>query len=111
MPRRRPEVEPSEAGVEADKLKKFIDADGPQMQWLLDVGRTNFRITSGIYREGFKNWEMPRRRPEVEPSEADVEADKLKKFIDADGPQMQWLLDAGRTNFRITSGIRLKNDT
>jgi hypothetical protein len=42
MPRRRPEFEPGEAGVEADKLKKFIDADGPQIQWLFDVGRTNF---------------------------------------------------------------------
>jgi hypothetical protein len=34
--------------LKADKLKKFIDAGGPQIQWLLDVGRTNFRITSGI---------------------------------------------------------------
>src|SRR5579863_4279392 len=48
MPRRRPEFTPGEAGAEADKLKKFIDAGGPQMQWLFDVGRTNFRITSGI---------------------------------------------------------------
>jgi hypothetical protein len=28
--------------LKADKLKKFIDAGGSQMQWLLDVGRTNF---------------------------------------------------------------------
>jgi hypothetical protein len=48
MPRRRPEFESGEAGTEADKLKKFIDAGGSQMQWLFDVGRTNFRITSGI---------------------------------------------------------------
>jgi hypothetical protein len=42
MPRRRPEFEPGEAGAEADTLKKFIDAGGTQMQWLFDVGRTNF---------------------------------------------------------------------
>jgi ADP-heptose:LPS heptosyltransferase len=52
-----------------------------------------------LYREGFKNGEMPRRRPEFEPGEAGDEADKLKKFIDAGEPQMQWLLDVGRTNF------------
>jgi glucokinase len=34
--------------LKADKLKKFIGASGSQMQWLLDVGRTNFRITSSI---------------------------------------------------------------
>jgi hypothetical protein len=56
--------------LKADKLKKFIDAGGHRMQWLFDVGRTNFRITSGIHREGFKNWEMPRRRSEFEPGEA-----------------------------------------
>jgi hypothetical protein len=61
-----------------------------------------------VYREGFKNWEMPRRRPEFEPGEASAEADKLKKFIDAGGSQMQWLFDVGRANFRITSGINLK---
>lgn len=39
---------------------------------------------------------MPRRRPEFEPGEADVEAAKLEKFSDADGSQIQWLSDAGR---------------
>ena len=84
---------------------------------------------SKLYPEGFKNWEVPRLRtlrkcpvnifegkqvskanqpegrPEFEPGEAGAEADKLKKFIDAGGSQIQWLSDAGRTNFRITSGI------
>jgi hypothetical protein len=48
---------------------------------------------------------QPGGRPEFEQGEADAEADKLKKFIDAGRSQMQWLSDAGRTNFRITSGI------
>ena len=39
MPRKRPELEPGEAGVEAAKLEKFSDADGSQIQWLLDAGR------------------------------------------------------------------------
>jgi hypothetical protein len=42
MPRRRPGFESGEAGAEADKLKKFIDASGFQKQWLPDAGRTNF---------------------------------------------------------------------
>jgi len=41
--------------LKADKLKKFINAGGPQMQWLFDVGRTNFRITSGIEIRGAGN--------------------------------------------------------
>gem|GEM_PF-6137002 len=32
-------------------------------------------------------------------------AAKLKKLEHAGGSQMQWLPDAGRTNFSITSGI------
>jgi hypothetical protein len=28
--------------LKADKLKKFINASGSQMQWPFDVGRTNF---------------------------------------------------------------------
>jgi hypothetical protein len=34
MPRRCPEFEPGEAGVETAKLEKFSDADGSQIQWL-----------------------------------------------------------------------------
>jgi hypothetical protein len=39
MPRRCPEFEPGEAGVETAKLEKFSDADGSQIQWLSDAGR------------------------------------------------------------------------
>lgn len=39
MPRRRPEFEPGEAGVEAAKLRKFSDGDGSQIQRLPDAGR------------------------------------------------------------------------
>jgi hypothetical protein len=42
MPRRLPEFEPGEAGAEAAKLKKFSDAGGSQIQWLLDAGRLTF---------------------------------------------------------------------
>ncbi len=48
---------------------------------------------------------MARRRPEFEPGEAGIEAAKLRKFSDADGSQRQWLPDAARTDFSITSGI------
>jgi hypothetical protein len=42
MPRRRPEFEPDLVGAEADKLEKFIDAGGSQIQWLPDAGRFTF---------------------------------------------------------------------
>ena len=48
---------------------------------------------------------MARRRPEFVPGEAGTEAAKLKKFSDAGGTQIQWLSDAARTDFSITSGI------
>jgi hypothetical protein len=48
MPRRRPGFGSGEAGAEADKPERFIDAHESQKQWLSDAGRTNFRITSGI---------------------------------------------------------------
>jgi hypothetical protein len=48
---------------------------------------------------------MARRRPEFEPGPAGAEAAKLNKFSDAGGTQIQWLPDAGRTDFSITSGI------
>jgi hypothetical protein len=66
MPRRRPEFETSEAGAEADKLKKFIDAGGFKVSGCptqpafpkdtlslgkAGAGRTNFRITRGINAE------------------------------------------------------------
>ena len=62
---------------------------------------------SELYREGFKNREMPRRRPEFESGKAGAEAAKLRKFSDAGGSQILWLPDAGRTDFRITSGITI----
>jgi hypothetical protein len=62
---------------------------------------------SGVYREGFKNRNMARRRPEFEPGLAGAEAAKLNKFSDAGGTQIQWLPDAARTDFSITSGIAM----
>ena len=59
-----------------------------------------------LYRERFKNRIMPRRRPEFALGEAVTEAAKLKKFSDAGETQIQWLPDAGRNDFRITSGIK-----
>jgi hypothetical protein len=52
MPRKRPDFESGEAGAEADKLKKFIDAGGSQKRWLSDAGRIDFRIPSGIKARG-----------------------------------------------------------
>jgi hypothetical protein len=49
--------------LKADKLKKFINAGGSQMQWLFDAGRTNFRITNGIYRGGIQNWGDAKETP------------------------------------------------
>ena len=46
-------------------------------------------------------------RPEFEPGLAGAEAAKLNKFSDAGGTQIQWLPDAARTDFSITSGIML----
>jgi hypothetical protein len=48
---------------------------------------------------------MARRRLEFEPGLAGAEAAKLNKFSDASGTQIQWLPDAARTDFSITSGI------
>ena len=48
---------------------------------------------------------MPRRRPEFESGEAGAEAAKLRQFSDIGGFQIMRLPDAGRTDFRITSGI------
>jgi hypothetical protein len=59
-----------------------------------------------LYREGFKNRNMSRRRPEFESGEAGVEAAKLRKFSDAGGSQNLWLPDEGRTDSSITSGIQ-----
>ncbi len=75
-----------------------------------------------LYREGFKNWEMARRRPNFESGEAGAEAAKFKKFSaevpenasfsgwGAGGSQNLWLSDAARTNFRITSGIKRQGE-
>ncbi len=54
---------------------------------------------ANIYREGFKNWEMARRRPEFESGAAGVEAAQPERLGDADGSQIQWLPDDARTNF------------
>ncbi len=42
MARRRLAFEPGEAGIEAAQPKRLGDADGSQIQWLLDVARTDF---------------------------------------------------------------------
>ncbi|HSX26432.1 MAG TPA: hypothetical protein VLE89_05430 [Chlamydiales bacterium] len=42
---------------------------------------------------------MPRRRPEFEPGVAGAEAAQPEGLGDAGGPQIQWLPDAGRTDF------------
>ena len=54
MPRRRPEFGSGEAGAEADKLKKFIDAGGSQIQWLSDAGRNQFLSLLGYMLTGLK---------------------------------------------------------
>ena len=57
---------------------------------MLDCGyRADLVIEDQVYREGFKNQEMPRRRPDFEPSVAGAEAAKLKKFSDAGGFKSQ----------------------
>src|SRR5690606_15989325 len=56
MPRRRPEFEPGEAGVEAAKLKKFSDADGSQSQWLPDAGRNRFLKLFRYNRKRYTLW-------------------------------------------------------
>jgi hypothetical protein len=43
------------------------------------------------------------------PGVADVEAAKLEEFSDADGSQILWLSDAGRSDFSITSGIQARD--
>ena len=50
---------------------------------LREKSKKNFNI----YRDGFKNWDMARRRPDFEPGEAGTEAAKLKKFSDIGGFQ------------------------
>jgi 23S rRNA pseudouridine1911/1915/1917 synthase len=95
MPRRRPEFEPGEAGAEADKLKKFIDAGGPQMQWLFDVGRTNFRITSGI--ASMESEPLLKDIFTVSAQEANTRLDKLLSlhFSEYSRTYFQFLIDRG----------------
>jgi len=61
-----------------------------------------------VYREGFKNWELPRRRLDFGSGAAGAEAAQPEGLGDAGGSQKQWLSDAARTNFSITSGIYLR---
>jgi bifunctional N-acetylglucosamine-1-phosphate-uridyltransferase/glucosamine-1-phosphate-acetyltransferase GlmU-like protein len=72
------------------------------------VCHKDWMVEGAVYREGFKNREMPRRCSSFESGVAGAEADKLKKFIDAGGSQKRWLSDAGRIDFRIPSGIKAR---
>jgi tRNA(adenine34) deaminase len=58
-----------------------------------------------IYREGFKNQEMARRRPEFELGEAGAEAAQPERLGDGGKSQSQRLSDAARTDFSTASGI------
>jgi hypothetical protein len=60
-----------------------------------------------LYRERFKKRIMPRRAVEFESDFAVAETAQLQEVGRCRRAQMQRLLYAGRTDFRITSGIHI----
>lgn len=63
------------------------------------------KVFQDVYREGLKNWEMPRRLSDFESGKAGAEGAQPKGLSDAGGSQKRRLADAGKTKFSITSGI------
>ena len=72
-------------------MSEIFVKNHPRVDTLQDACPPVNKELAEVYREGFKNRNMARRRPEFEPGLAGAEEAKLNKFSDAGGTQIRWL--------------------